>query len=48
MLVTACLLFMILFNTFLRPAIGKLVGYTTGRIDKALTNGDLHTLPFKK
>jgi hypothetical protein len=47
MLLTAVLMFMLVYNTFLKPLATKFRNYLTNRFDQVLTKGDLHTLPFK-
>jgi hypothetical protein len=47
MLLAAVGFFMILFNLFLKPLGQKFYNYISNRFNQVLTNGDLHTLPFK-
>jgi len=47
MLLTAVALFTILFNQFMKPLGLKFYNYLTNRMNQVLTNGDLHSLPFR-
>jgi hypothetical protein len=46
-LFTAVAVFALVFNVFLKPLGSKFANYLNSRFNKVLTQGDLHSLPFK-